>query len=279
MRGYNSQVLFSSWEATLMRRVLLNLAGLLTGLMVFQSPPAVGQSRIPASFSWSNDGSMAGIATPLIPAAPFSATVEVETTRHLPDGTTLTEMRTSTIARDFRGRTREENELPFQSTNGPKLKQVVLLDPDTGIRTLLFPASNNARQIVPAGVFHRLAETTSPPPITLPLMLALNFRSRVTIQSEILGVDFVDHLEVRHVRETQTFPEGLIGNDKPIVVILEYWFSPELQVFVRANRNDPRSGSQVLAVKDLRREAPDDSLFEIPPGYKLIEGNQPVRVN
>jgi len=262
-----------------MRRLALKLAGVITGLLAFQALAAFGQSRVPASFSWSNDGSMAGIAIPIIPAAPFSATVKVETTRHLPDGTTLTEMGTSTIARDFRGRTREENELPFLSMNGPKLKQVVLIDPDTGIRSLLFPASHNARQIVPAGVVHRLAETANPPPNTLPLTLAPNFRSRVTIQSEKLGVDFVDRLEVQHVRETQTFPEGLIGNDKPIVVILEYWFSPELQIFLRANRNDPRSGSQILTVKDLRREAPEDSLFEIPPGYKLVEGNQPVRVN
>lgn len=279
IRGYNSQILLSPLEATLMRRVILKLAGFMTGLLLLQAPAAPGQDRIPASFSWSNDATMDGIAIPVIPAAPFSATVEVETTHHLPDGTTLTQKRTSKIARDFRGRTRQENELPLPAANGTKLTQVALYDPDTRIRTLLFPASHNARQIVPGGPFQRAVETTNPPPDTLPLLLSQNLRSLVTIQSENLGIDFVDHMEVQHARQTQTFPEMLIGNDKPIIVVLEYWFSPELQVFLRANRDDPRSGSQMLAVKDLRREEPDDSLFQIPPDYKLVEGDQPVRVN
>jgi hypothetical protein len=261
-----------------MHRLTHKFAGLMTGLLILLAPAAFGQVRVPAAFSWSNDATISGITTPMIPAAPFSATVDVETVDHLLDGATLSQKRTSKIARDFRGRTREEYELPFP-TNGPKLTQITLYDPDTGIRTLLFPASHNARQILPGGVPPRFSGTPNPPPNTLPLVLSPNARSQVTIQREDLGIEFVDHLEVQHIRETQTFPERLLDNDKAIAIILEYWFSPELQVFLRANRNDPRSGSQTLAVKDLRREEPDASLFEIPPGYTLVEGNRPVMVN
>jgi len=261
-----------------MHRVTLNFAGLMTGLLILLVPAAFGQVPVPAAFSWSNDATISGISTPMIPAAPFSATVEVETANHLLDGTTLSQKRTSKIARDFHGRTREEYELPFP-TNGPKPTQIALYDPVTGIRTLLFPASHNARQILPGGVPPRFSGTPNLPPNTLPLVLSPNARSQVTIQREDLGIEFVDHLEVQHIRETQTFPERLLGNDKAISIVLEYWFSPELQVFLRANRYDPRSGSQTLAVKDLRREEPDASLFEIPPGYTLVEGNRPVMVN
>jgi hypothetical protein len=66
-----------------MHLVTLKFAVLLTGWLILLVPAAFGQVRVPAAFSWSNDATIGGISTPMIAAAPSSATVEVETAQHL----------------------------------------------------------------------------------------------------------------------------------------------------------------------------------------------------
>src|SRR5262249_16861345 len=44
------------------------------------------------------------------------------------------------------------------------------------------------------------------------------------------------------VRRTTTLAKGAIGNEQPIKTVSEEWTSPDLQVLVLTDRNDPRSG-------------------------------------
>lgn len=64
-------------------------------------------------------------------------------------------------------------------------------------------------------------------------------------------------------------PAGAIGNDKPITVSDESWFSPELQMTVYHKHSDPRTGERVYRLDDLRRAEPAADLFAAPAGYEI----------
>ncbi|MGA7411116.1 MAG: hypothetical protein WBW33_11560 [Bryobacteraceae bacterium] len=71
---------------------------------------------------------------------------------------------------------------------------------------------------------------------------------------------------------TTTIPAGTIGNDQPIVITSETWYSPDLQTVVLSKRNDPRIGESVMAVTNIQRGEPSAALFQVPAGYTVKEG-------
>ena len=70
-------------------------------------------------------------------------------------------------------------------------------------------------------------------------------------------------------RRTVTIAAGTIGNDLPINIVTEEWYSPELQVLVLTRQNDPRSGETTYRLVNLNRSEPDRTLFEAPADYTL----------
>lgn len=71
---------------------------------------------------------------------------------------------------------------------------------------------------------------------------------------------------------TTTIPAGTIGNDQPIVITSETWYSPDLQTVVLSKRNDPRIGESVMSVTNIQRGDPSPSLFQVPAGYTVKDG-------
>ena len=72
-------------------------------------------------------------------------------------------------------------------------------------------------------------------------------------------------------RTTRTIPAGAIGNEKPIVITVERWYSPDLQMNVMIKRSDPRTGENVFQLTNIMRSEPDASLFQVPPDYTVKE--------
>ena len=72
-------------------------------------------------------------------------------------------------------------------------------------------------------------------------------------------------------RTTTTWPEGSIGNDRPIVSVHEYWRSVELKVPVLNKSSDPRSGERTEKLTNISRSEPDQSLFQPPPDYTIVD--------
>ena len=68
---------------------------------------------------------------------------------------------------------------------------------------------------------------------------------------------------------THTIPAGAIGNEKPIVVASERWFSPELHVVVFAKTTDPRVGETVYRLTNVKRAEPPSELFKVPADYRM----------
>ena len=96
------------------------------------------------------------------------------------------------------------------------------------------------------------------------------------IKTESLGTQEINGFTAEGKRVTRTIPAGSIGNEQPIQITLETWTSPDLQTVVLQKRNDPRFGQTVFQLSNIKQGEPDASLFQIPSGYKKVDG--PMRM-
>lgn len=92
------------------------------------------------------------------------------------------------------------------------------------------------------------------------------YESRV----EDLGVQNIEGVEATGKRTVTTIPAGAIGNERPIEIVYERWYSNELQLVVFSRHSDPRFGEQTYRLTNIVRSEPDPSLFQLPSGYKLL---------
>jgi hypothetical protein len=83
---------------------------------------------------------------------------------------------------------------------------------------------------------------------------------------ENLGVEVVDTVSTQHTRTTTTIPQGQIGNDRPINIVSERWFSPDLQMLIKSVNKDPRFGETTYEMTNIVQSAQDPALFQVPAG-------------
>lgn len=88
---------------------------------------------------------------------------------------------------------------------------------------------------------------------------------------EDLGQQTIEGVSATGTRTTTEIPAGAIGNDQPIKIVSEQWFSPELQVLVLTKHSDPRTGETTYRLTGIVRAEPARSLFDLPPDYTLKE--------
>lgn len=88
---------------------------------------------------------------------------------------------------------------------------------------------------------------------------------------EDLGLQSLEGIEVHVSRVATVIPAGAEGNDNPITVTRDSWYSPELNLILRTVTNDPRSGVQTSGFDNLSRNEPDPSLFTVPADYSTID--------
>ena len=96
-------------------------------------------------------------------------------------------------------------------------------------------------------------------------------------QVEQLGSRDVEGVRAEGTRTTLTIPANAIGNQAPIAVVNERWYSPELQVIVMTRRSDPRFGETVYRLVNIVRAEPPADLFEIPSDYRVEDQPLPPR--
>ena len=73
---------------------------------------------------------------------------------------------------------------------------------------------------------------------------------------------------------TRTIPAGKIGNEKPIEVVTERWYSTDLQLPLTTTHTDPMMGTVTTNLTNINRTAPDASLFQVPSDYTVETGKQ-----
>ncbi|HXG92878.1 MAG TPA: hypothetical protein VNN73_11000 [Blastocatellia bacterium] len=90
-------------------------------------------------------------------------------------------------------------------------------------------------------------------------------------KTESLGKQVIEGVEAEGTRSTITIPAGEIGNEQPINIVSESWYSPELQTVVMSRHSDPRFGETTFRLTNINRSEPARTLFEVPSDYKIDE--------
>ena len=90
-------------------------------------------------------------------------------------------------------------------------------------------------------------------------------------KKESLGKQMVEGVEAEGTRTTLTIPAGEVGNEQPINIVSERWYSNELQTVVMTRHNDPRNGETIYRLTNINRSEPARSLFEVPGDYTIKE--------
>jgi hypothetical protein len=204
---------------------------------------------------------LVSILIPSLPNAPFTATVKTEWIRQLADGSTITLKNHRAIARDKAGRIFQERRLLVADDRQQE-------SPVTQIE-ISNPASHELYICVPRELVCQV-EAFSAGDFQSPLAPLAN-KGPGSLTVEDLGKRSINSIETTGRRETVTIPSGSIGNNSPLLVKREFWYSPLLGVNVSSTRQDPRFGTQNFELTDIVIGEPDSKVFELPEGSKLID--------
>jgi hypothetical protein len=93
---------------------------------------------------------------------------------------------------------------------------------------------------------------------------------------ESLGAEVINGLMAKGTRITTIIPAGAVGNEQPLTTTSETWMSEDLHQPVLTKYFDPRSGDMVREMKNITREEPDPSLFQVPADYTIEEAPAPT---
>jgi len=227
-----------------------------------------------------------GIELSVVKGQPYQAEAVTEIVQRLADGNRIKRKVSALVYRDAEGRTRRETSFaglgPFAPAEDGGAKTVFIHDPLSGVGYVLEADTKTARKLshlphAEAGdgaprdrIFFRHAGPGGP------AAGARTFRKRLPEPViEPLGTQTLDGLEVEGTRTRITIPAGEIGNEKPIEMLSERWYSAELHAVVMSTHNDPRTGDSVYRLTNINRSEPDHALFEVPADYTIKEGPAP----
>jgi hypothetical protein len=203
-------------------------------------------------------GSEMRFGGPALKGSPYSATVITEAVQTLANGTLISRKTTASVYRDSEGRTRREQTLgaigPFQAS-GEAPRITFIEDPVAGSQYVLDARSHTAQ---------KMKSRNGTPPRNRP-------PSSSQAKTESLGTKTIEGVEAEGTRSTLTIPAGQIGNDQPLEIVSERWYSPELQVVVLSKHTDPRIGEHVYRLTNISRSEPAKALFDVPADYTVTE--------
>ncbi|MFL6214195.1 MAG: hypothetical protein ACJ74J_09930 [Blastocatellia bacterium] len=250
-----------------------------------------------------------------VKGAPYSAQAITETIQTLADGNRIVRRTSASVYRDSEGRTRRDQTIgdvaPYATAMNEPSQMSLISDPVSGAHYTLDARSKTARKMTFLPMKKSLdgkdviIERTAPMVLTpeqaaegavrahvevhasvgehLPLPRAggmpadvatFNLKTREP-KIEKLGKQMIEGIEAEGQRATISIPAGEIGNEQPIQIISESWYSPELQVTVMTRHSDPRMGETVYKLTSINRAEPPHSLFEVPSDYTVKETVEP----
>jgi hypothetical protein len=205
-----------------------------------------------------------------VTGAPFSASVSTQETQVLADGNQIQRTATGTVARDSQGRTRNDMTLPaigpWASSGQTAPHFININDPVAGAQYILESDRKIARKMQPRHMGKR-GQGASPNGTAAPS--PGNDKNVITTS---LGTQTIGGVQAQGTRYTRTIPAGVIGNEKPIVITVDRWYSPDLQTVVMTKRSDPRRGDTTFQLTEIQRQEPDASLFQVPADYTVKAG-------
>ena len=208
--------------------------------------------------------------------APYSADVVTESTHTLADGNHIRQSSTSKVYRDSEGRTRREQAVNLsglaQNANMPQL--VFINDPVAGASYALNAKDRTGTKSAftaraQSGPRPQGSDSSAAGPA--PRGMGRRGMANQNVKTESLGKQTIEGVQADGTRTTMTIPAGQMGNEQPIVIVTETWYSADLQAMVMTKHSDPRTGETVTKMANVSRSEPSKMLFEAPADYKVTE--------
>jgi hypothetical protein len=231
-----------------------------------------------------------------VKGAPFCAVITTEHTQPFADGNRIHTTDSSTLCRDSEGRTRREAGLNLLGAAPQKsaTKLITVVDPVAGYRYVLDSNSKTARRMaLPPKLAGALEKPLTHGAAVVKEDRVMVFRNsgepgpdtafgNVFINTEVgpggpdaatenLGDQTFDGIHATGTRVTTTIPAGKMGNEQPIIVTSERWYSPELKATIMTKHNDPWAGEMKTQFSSVNTAEPDTSLFVVPSDYKVVD--------
>jgi hypothetical protein len=209
----------------------------------------------------------------VVKGAPFTASATSETTETLSDGTVIHRTAQLTLYRDSQGRSRRELTAsgfgPLAASGAPKT-MVMISDPVGGFHYMLDSVGKTANK----SAMHTRTQTADSADSFHQKMESRQAEEEAAglLKKESLGTQVINGVSAEGTRITKTIPAGKIGNDKAIQIVSERWYSPDLQIVVKATHTDPQMGTTTYSVTALQRSEPAATLFAVPSDYTVTTG-------
>jgi hypothetical protein len=227
------------------------------------------------------------------PNAPYSAETSSESVQVLADGNRIVRKTLTRVYRDSAGRTRRE----MLGPDG-QIVNIAINDPATGVSYFYESDSKVAsrsmlRTIVSRSGGDTMSHASGTAVFVGPVTAGGEGNAGYKVSSgtaggfvsvavpdgfsakdgtiEDLGQQTVEGVLATGKRTTITIVPGQVGNELPIKVVSEEWYSPELQLLVLTKHSDPRVGETTYRLTNISRTEPDKSLFELPAGVTVKE--------
>ena len=232
----------------------------------------------------------------VVKGAPYSADAVTESTQTLADGNHIRRSTKATLYRDSEGRTRHEQTLgevgPLTAAGEP-VQTIVINDPVGGVTYTLNSREKVAhkmpgRRDMSAKIMAEMAEAKARIEKEMTnrtetfsssgYSIVVNRRTggsgerestNSNVKKESLGTQMFEGVPAEGTRTTMVIPAGAMGNERPIEVVTEQWYSSQLHTTVMTKTVDPRSGETVYALKNIRLVEPPRTLFEVPSDYTV----------
>jgi len=227
-----------------------------------------------------------------VKGAPYSATAVTESTQVLADGNRIVNKSSTFLARDGEGRTRREMPKGLGPLPVDMPRMVMISDPVSKTDYMLNPKEKTAdviKRVEGKGVFvyQTGKEQREHQEIEQKIKIKTNAESAGAfhvetggevkhvefggeVKHEDLGPQVIQGISCTGTREIRTIPAGAIGNEQPIEITSETWMSPELKTVVLSKHSDPRFGETVYQLTDLKRDEPNQALFQVPSDYRIV---------
>lgn len=240
-----------------------------------------------------------------VKGVPFCATVASDHTQTFADGNRIHTTDSSLVCRDSQGRVRRESQLNLLGAvpQGPTPKMITIEDPVANVRYVIDTFAKVAQKmaLLPPGVpgkeggnvffFAKTSQVEGPPPpppsmIGAPVIVTQRVMTKDgpgsdenPPASENLGDQTINGIHATGTRLTTTIPAGKMGNDQPINVVSENWYSPELKATIMTKHTDPWSGQLTTQFTNVNTSEPDPSLFTVPSDYTVMDAKDgPVTI-
>ncbi len=210
---------------------------------------------------------LVGATVKLVKDKPFTAEAVTESVQVLPDGNRIVRRNQTNYFRDSSGRTRREQTLSSlgpQPMNGP-MQTIFIYDPVAKIDYVVDPDSKHARRIV----ISKMESEGSGMRTEIRINNLPGSDKTRDVKEETLPNKTIEGLNCTGKRTTITIPAGQIGNEKPIAIVQETWYSPDIEAVVQSTTSDPRSGTTTYKLQNVQRREPPAEMFEPPSDYSV----------